>query len=101
MRVIINTFANKPLLVVATALLASVVANVAAMLTYPPWIDEAIIADIAYGYFKGDAYQHQNFLLREAAEGRIYGPVFFYIQNFFLSVLGDHPFALRISGVVA
>lgn len=96
-----NLIASKSALVVLAVLLASVVANAAAMLSYAPWIDEAIIADISYGYFKGEAYQHQNFILSEAAEGRIYGPVFFYLQNLFLHALGDSPFAFRITSAVA
>ncbi|HTR00562.1 MAG TPA: glycosyltransferase family 39 protein [Candidatus Acidoferrum sp.] len=82
-------------------LLASLAVNIVAIVDYPAWMDEAIISDLVYDYFRDTSYVSPDFLYATADEGRIYGPVYFYLQTLLLNVLGDDPFVFRLANLLA
>lgn len=78
---------------------AIVLTNLWAIASLTSWFDEAFMADVVFSLGRGTGFK-VGIMPGQQGDVLVYGPVFFWLQQFVVSVFGFGEFTARITGLV-
>ncbi len=77
------------------------ITNLAAIYSLPSWFDEAFFANMSFNVAEGKGLIFTLIPGYHTGEVYFYGPIFFYLQSFFINLLGLDSFIFRLPILVS